>query len=130
MDLTFQAFDNELASLPGRYAAPKGEILLARNKDGIVMGCVALRPGGSGRWCEMKRLFISPAGRGLGIGRRLVNAILDIATSLGYLEIRLDTLPSMTEALALYKSLGFLGIEPYYHTPLPDTIFLARNLQR
>lgn len=128
-DLTFQDFDTELRSLPGKYAPPGGEILLARNVDGIVVGCVAVRPLDLPSCCEMKRLYILPAGRGLGIGRKLVSMILEIAGSLGYEQIKLDTLSSMAEAIGLYTKAGFVSTTPYYETPLDGTLFMVRRLQ-
>ncbi|CAF0718609.1 unnamed protein product [Adineta steineri] len=117
--------------MPGKYAPPTGELLLARNSQGEPIGCVALRALGSSNsgCCEMKRLYILPTARGLGLGRALVIAILDIAYTLGYDEIKLDTLPSMEAAIGLYKKVGFVETEAYYDTPLAETIFLARSLK-
>lgn len=129
LDLSFQDFDTELTSLPGKYAPPTGEILLARDSSGDAMGCVAVRPLSPPDCCEMKRLYIIPAGRGLGIGKRLVQKILDTALSLGYNKMKLDTLPSMRQAVSLYESAGFVPITPYYKTPLPGTVFLGRQLE-
>ncbi|CAN5383120.1 GNAT family N-acetyltransferase [soil metagenome] len=128
VDLAYQDFVGELASLPGKYAPPSGELLLARDVHGEPLGCVALRPIAPEGYCEMKRLYIPPAGRGLGLGRALVEAIIEAARRIGYREIRLDTLPSMTEARALYRKLGFVAIEPYYSTPVSGTAFLAKAL--
>ena len=131
LDLTFQDFVKELDSLPGRYAPPAGELLLARNDQGHTIGCVAVRPLlDLDKVCEMKRLYIRPSGRNLGLGRRLINAIVEHATKFGYLEMRLDTLPSrMQEAISLYKRLGFEEIDAYYETPLDETMFLAKKLR-
>jgi ribosomal protein S18 acetylase RimI-like enzyme len=128
IDLAFQDFAAELATLPGRYAAPSGELLLARGSHGEPLGCVGLRPIASDGSCEMKRLYISPRGRGLGLGTALVDAIIGEAARIGYREMRLDTLPTMVEAIALYRKAGFVPIEPYYDTPLAGTIFLGRSL--
>ncbi|MBX6743420.1 MAG: GNAT family N-acetyltransferase [Acetobacteraceae bacterium] len=128
VDLAFQGFAAELASLPGSYAPPAGELLLARDPDGEPLGCVALRPMPFEGCCEMKRLYVSPRGRGLGLGRALVEAIIGEAVRIGYREMRLDTLPFMAEAIALYRKTGFVPIEPYYDTPLAGTIFLGRRL--
>ena len=128
-DLSFQNFDTELTSLPGKYAPPTGEILLARDNSGNAVGCVAVRPLSPPDCCEMKRLYILPAARGLGVGRKLLHGILDKALSLGYNEIKLDTLPSMRQAVSLYESAGFVPITPYYKTPLPGTVFLGRQLK-
>ncbi|OCL06110.1 N-acetyltransferase [Glonium stellatum] len=130
IDLTFQNFQSEMASMPGKYASPKGELLLARNVEGIPVGCVALRPIDPPGCCEMKRLYVAPEGRGLGLGKALVNAIIDVAMALGYREIRLDTLPSMRKAVAIYEKAGFMRIEPYYDTPLPGTRFLAKIITK
>ena len=126
-DLGYQDFDSEIANLPGKYAPPAGELLLARDENGTPLGCVGLRALDAGR-CEMKRLFVSPCGRRLGLGRALVVAAVETAKRLGYGEIRLDTWPTMTSALALYKSLGFAPVCAYYDTPVAGTIFLARPL--
>ena len=127
LDLAFQKFDDELRSLPGNYAFPAGEILLARDGSNTILGCVAMRPLGLG-CCEMKRLYVLPTGRGLGLGKKLVDKILKVAAQLGYHEIKLDTLSSMQAAIALYENAGFFPTTPYYDTPLEGTIFLARRL--
>lgn len=128
IDLSFQDFAAELANLPGRYAAPAGALLLARDLPGEPLGCVGLRPMAGDGCCEMKRLYVSPRARGLGLGRALVDAIIAEAVRIGYQEMRLDTLPTMAEAIALYRKAGFMPIEPYYATPLAGTIFLGRSL--
>lgn len=128
IDLAYQDFEEEVASLPGKYAAPEGALLLARDAQGEPVGCVALRQMLPDGCCEMKRLFVAPSGRGLGLGRALLNAILEEATRCGYREIRLDTLSTMEAALALYRKGGFMPIAPYYDTPVADTVFLARQL--
>ena len=127
IDLDYQDFAAEFAGLPGKFAPPAGALLLARDEIGTPLGCVALRPLNAGR-CEMKRLFLSPAARGAGLGRALVLAIVAEARARGYRELVLDTLPSMTAAIGLYESLGFRRIAPYY-APTPDgTVFLALAL--
>jgi GNAT superfamily N-acetyltransferase len=128
VDLCFQDFDAELAGLPGAYAPPGGELLLARDAAGQAVGCVALRPLEKAGCAEMKRLYVAPEGRGAGVGRHLVEAILQAARRLGHRQVRLDTLPTMTEAVALYRSMGFAPIAPYYDTPIAGTLFLARSL--
>ncbi|HYD67680.1 GNAT family N-acetyltransferase [Azospirillum sp.] len=128
IDLSYQDFAAELAGLPGKYAPPSGALLLARGPGGEALGCVALRPIEPEGCCEMKRLYVAPEGRGLGLGRALVDAILGKAVRIGYREMRLDTLPSMTAALALYREAGFVTIERYYDTPVAGTIFLGRRL--
>ncbi|KAE8330798.1 acyl-CoA N-acyltransferase [Aspergillus sergii] len=143
LDLTFQGFASELQSLPGQYAAPHGELLLAYSaEEGIPIGCVAVRPlkqrsgGKQGEvqnhrgYCEMKRLYVSPEARGTGLGKALVNSIVDRAKDLGYKEMRLDTLPSMVGAIQLYKRVGFVEIAPYYETPLEGTLFLGLDLRQ
>ncbi|MGE0700059.1 MAG: GNAT family N-acetyltransferase [Hyphomicrobiaceae bacterium] len=127
VDLAYQGFEAELAALPGSYAPPDGALLLARGADGKAAGCVALRPLVAGV-CEMKRLYVVPEARGSGLGRRLGEAMLDEAHRLGYGEIRLDTLPTMTEAAILYRRLGFVPCAPYYDTPVAGTLFLSRDL--
>jgi ribosomal protein S18 acetylase RimI-like enzyme len=128
IDLSYQDFTAELAGLPGKYAPPAGALLIARDPKGEALGCVALRPIAPEGCCEMKRLYVAPAGRGLGLGRALVAAILEEAVRIGHREMRLDTLPSMTAALALYRDAGFVPIARYYDTPVAGTIFLGRTL--
>jgi ribosomal protein S18 acetylase RimI-like enzyme len=128
VDLGYQGFAAELAGLPGKYAPPAGELLLARGDGGEPVGCVALRPMEADGCCEMKRLYVAPEGRGLGLGRALAQAVIGEAARIGYREIRLDTLPTMAEAQALYRQLGFVQIAPYYETPVFGTIFLWLKL--
>jgi ribosomal protein S18 acetylase RimI-like enzyme len=127
VDLAYQDFDAELSALPGKYAAPGGALLLGLNEQGRAIGCVAVRPLGH-RVCEMKRLYVAPGGRGSGAGRRLAQAAIAVARGIGYGELRLDTLPSMTAAQALYRSLGFVSTESYYDTPIKGTVFLSLAL--
>ena len=127
VDLSFQGFAEELASLPGKYAEPRGAILLAR-RGADLCGCVALRPIG-GAVCEMKRLYVRPAYRSLGVGRELVSRILEAARQRGYARIRLDTLPTMAGAIRLYRGLGFQEIAPYVHNPIPGALFLEKALE-
>ncbi len=128
VDLGYQSFASELASLPGKYAPPTGKLLLARDPDTRPLGCVALRALDIEGCCEMKRLYVSPQARGLGLGRALIMAISAEAERIGYREIRLDTLPGMTEAISLYETAGFVPIAPYYETPIAGTRFFARTL--
>ena len=128
VDLSYQSFATELATLPGKYAPPAGVLLLARSADATPLGCVALRPIEVERCCEMKRLFVVPQARGSGLGRALIGAICDGAKRIGYQEIRLDTLPSMSAAMSLYEASGFTLIAPYYDTPIAGTRFFAKSL--
>ena len=128
IDLSFQGFEAELASLPGKYAPPGGELMLARAPTGDALGCVAMRPLEGTAVCEMKRLYVRPAARGLGIGVALVEAIIGCAQELGYAQMKLDTLAGMAEAFALYKRFGFLKIPAYYHNPVPGTVYLGKRL--
>jgi ribosomal protein S18 acetylase RimI-like enzyme len=128
VDLTFQGFAAELAAMPGKYAPPDGALLLARDGEGAPVGCIALRPILPAGCCEMKRLYVAPRGRGMGLGSALVAAIMAEAVRIGYREVRLDTLPSMLSAIALYRKAGFQPIAPYYETPVAGTVFLSRAL--
>ncbi|KAH8811964.1 acetyltransferase [Xylogone sp. PMI_703] len=133
IDLTYQNFAEEMSSMPGRYSpSAGGALLLARDPLGSAIGCVALRLLPSTqkdeRICEMKRLYCAPSSRGLGLGRALVDRIIDCAIKEGYKEMRLDTLSSMTGAIALYKKLGFLETGAYYETPIEGTLFLTKRL--
>lgn len=128
VDLSYQNFEAELANLPGEYGPPAGCLLLARSLDGNAIGCVALRPLEHLASCEMKRLYVAPEARGSGLGQHLVDRILKEATSLGYREMRLDTLPKLSEAIALYGKAGFEVTEPYYDTPIAGTIFMRRPI--
>jgi putative acetyltransferase len=126
VDLCFQGFAQELASLPGSYARPAGCLLLAV-AGAAILGGVALRPLAGGD-CEMKRLYVRPAGRGRGLGRLLAARVIAEARSAGYRRILLDTLPQMGEARALYRSLGFSEVAPYYPNPIAGAAYLARSL--
>jgi ribosomal protein S18 acetylase RimI-like enzyme len=126
IDLGLQGFAAELAALPGPYAAPEGAILLAKQGD-HVLGCIALKrlkPG----IAEIKRLYVRPQARGQGVARALVRAMLQEAAELGYREIKLDTLPHMTTAIALYRALGFDDIPPYGSHPYPGLVTLGKKL--
>lgn len=124
--LCFQNFDEELATLPGKYAPPLGRLILAWDGDQAV-GCVALRPVDA-HTCEMKRLYVAPGYRAQQLGRSLVEHICQEAREALYQRICLDTLPTMTAALRLYDALGFKPVAPYVFNPLPGAIFLGLDL--
>ena len=127
ISLCFQNFAEELANLPGEYAQPRGRLLLAREYDQL-LGCIALRPVGP-TTCEMKRLFVRPEHRDRRLGRVLVEAIIEEARKIGYTHMRLDTMPGkMDRAIALYRSIGFVEIRPYYDTPVDTTTFMELDL--
>lgn len=130
VDLCFQSFDAELAGLPGDYAPPRGSLILAVIENQIA-GCVALRPLDNVDYpnaAEMKRLYVRKAFRGFGLGRQLVEAVMDTARQAGYDSILLDTLDDMEAARALYDELGFEDIPPYYHNPIPGAHYLRASL--
>lgn len=150
IDLAFQGFEEELSNLPGDYAAPRGTLLLALvdvedsapTDDEILLqqpsghrmrvaGCCALRPLDAADYpnaAEMKRLYVKPAFRGLGLGRQLAEAILDAGRSAGYSCVLLDTLSDMESARALYEDLGFAEVPPYYHNPIAGSHYLKVDL--
>jgi putative acetyltransferase len=130
VDLCFQNFEEELATLPGDYAEPRGALFLAR-VDGEVAGCCALRALDSADYpnaAEMKRLYVRKPFRGFGLGRQLAEAALDAARRSGYDCVLLDTLDDMEAARALYDELGFEDIPPYYHNPIPGAHYLKADL--
>lgn len=130
IDLCFQDFDAELANLPGDYAEPRGALLTVR-VNGQLAGCCALRPLDTvdfANACEMKRLFVRNAFRGMGLGRQLVEATLDCARRAGYDCMLLDTLSDMEAARALYEDLGFEEVPPYYHNPISGAHYLKVQL--
>jgi len=138
IDLCFQGFDAELASLPGKYAPPEGRLFLA-GPPGDACGCIALRPLPPSAFPaafappvgEVKRLYVQPRARGTGAGRALAGAIVDAARTIGYRTLCLDTLDWMTEARALYESLGFAPCAKYYDNPLENAVYYAlRALRR
>ena len=130
VDLCFQNFAQELADLPGDYAAPRGALLLAM-VDGKLAGCGALRALDAVDYpnaAEMKRLYVRDAFRRLGLGRQLAEALLDAARSAGYASVLLDTLDDMEAARALYEDLGFEEVPPYYHSPIAGAHYLKAEL--
>jgi GNAT superfamily N-acetyltransferase len=139
IDLTFQNYASELASLPGLYVPPTGTLLIATSASSATslpsnspIGCIALRPLKSRspiKTCEIKRLYTVPEARGLGVGKALIERVLEEATRLGYEKVVLDTLEGKMEgAVRLYKKMGFEDIGVYYKTPLQGTLFLGRKL--
>jgi ribosomal protein S18 acetylase RimI-like enzyme len=127
VDLALQGFELELARLPGDYAPPEGALLIARGADGAALGCIGLRPL-TDRICEMKRLFVHPAGRQTGLGEALATAVIEAARQRGYREMKLDTLPQLKQAINLYRSLGFAPIAPYGDHPYEGTLCFGRML--
>jgi len=127
IDLAPQGFQKELAALPGPYAPPGGELLLAKTGD-HVLGCIALKPLEAPRTAEIKRLYVRDQARGRGLARRLVEGILEIATERGYGEVKLDTLPQMEAAIALYKSFGFAPVPAYGSHPYAGLVTLGKTL--
>jgi ribosomal protein S18 acetylase RimI-like enzyme len=125
-DLCFQGFAQERDGLPGAYAPPRGRLLVAE-QDGVIAGCIALRPLDDGA-AEMKRLYLRPGARGTGLGRRMALALIAEAESAGYERLRLDTLPAMSAAIAMYRDLGFREIPPYRHNPVPGALYFERRL--
>lgn len=126
-DRCFQNFQEELDTLPGSYAPPAGRLWLAVPEFVRAAGCVALRRFESGTG-ELKRLYVRPEYRGLGLGRRLAVAALEEAARIGYRRVRLDTTPTMTDAIRLYESLGFVRIDPYRPNPIPGTHYMEVSL--
>jgi GNAT superfamily N-acetyltransferase len=128
IDLCFQDFTTELATLPGDYAPPRGRLLLAWDED-EAMGCIALRPL-SEDTCEMKRLYVVPVYRAAGVGRQLVEHLIAEARSIGYRHMYLDTLPVMADAQRLYERLGFRDIPPYRHNPIEGARYMGLDLSK
>lgn len=122
VDLCFQGFEEEFQTLEQMYGPPGGRFLLVRSGDAIAGG-VALRDLGGGI-CEMKRLYLRPGFRGRGLGRKCAERVVQEAREVGYARMRLDTLPSMPEAIALYRSMGFREIAPYTENPVEGALFM------
>jgi putative acetyltransferase len=132
IDLCFQGFAEELSTLPGKYAPPRGRLLLAGAPDAAV-GCIALRPledadSPPGTVGEVKRLYVKPPARGTGLGARLVTALIDEARAIGYRTLKLDTIEWMRDALRMYARFGFVECSPYYHNPYPGVVYMRRDL--
>ena len=125
VDLCFRQLEEELAGLPGAYAPPAGRLLLAWDDE--LAGCVALRPMGDGA-AELKRLYVRPAFRGRGLGRRLAEAALAEAVAAGHRQVYLHTLPAMTVAVQVYRALGFAEVAPFDPDPVPGALYLGREL--
>lgn len=129
MNLCFQNFDEEVANLPGKYAAPEGRLYLAFSDEKLA-GCIALRKL-EDEICEMKRLFVKDDFRGQKIGIALIEKLLEEAKKIGYEKMRLDTFPpKMGKAVSLYESYGFYEISPYYHNPYGETLFMELDLTK
>ena len=129
IDLCFQSFEEELANLPGKYAAPSGRLFLGYVGKKVA-GCVALRKLGD-EVCEMKRLFVREGFRGSGLGKTLIEHLINEARSIGYRKMRLDTLPDkMPKAVELYRFYGFREIAPYYENPHKTTLFMEKDLSQ
>ena len=126
LDLAFQEIDAELDGLPGDYTPPRGALFVAVEGDRY-LAMIALRPI-EGTVAEMKRLYVRPVARGRGLARRLIARLCEEARRLNYTELRLDTLPMMGEAQALYEACGFVDIEPYYETPIAGTRFMSKKI--
>ncbi len=128
-DLTYQAIEQELMTLPGAYTSPQGCLLIARS-SGQPVGCIALRPH-SLEICELKRMYVRPSFRGQGIARVLCAQIIQFAKLAGYSLMRLDTEISLSNAQKIYTDLGFHSAPPYYDVPevvRDRTIFMELNL--
>ena len=128
VSICFENLEKEVAELPGAYAEPSGRLLLAYS-DNALAGCGALKRVDD-RVCEMKRLFVRPGFRGEGIGKRLARALAIDAKSIGYSKIRLDTLPTMKEAIALYRSIGFESTAPFRTLPVSGVLFMSASIER
>ena len=126
LDLAFQEIEAELDGLPGDYAPPRGALFVVTERDRY-LAMIALRPI-AGSIGEMKRLYVRPEARGRGLARRLIESVCAEAKRLGYSELRLDTLPMMGDAQALYERSGFVDIEPYYDTPIAGTRFMSKKI--
>ncbi|WP_020560418.1 GNAT family N-acetyltransferase [Thiofilum flexile] len=129
VDLCFKNFEEELAALPGKYAPPQGELLAAIDKNGTMLGCAAVRTL-EGDTCEMKRLYVRPDARGIGLGEQLARCIIDIACTQGYTHMQLETLNSLQQAMQLYEKLGFKRITPHTANPSFEIVYWELDLTR
>lgn len=125
VDLSFQGFEEELRTLPGKYAPPRGRLFLAGDPP---VACIALRPLEEPAIGEVKRLYVRPSARATGLGRTLVETLLAHARDIGYRELRLDTASWMSDAMRLYARLGFIERSPYYHNPMPGVVYMSITL--
>ena len=128
VNLDYQGFGSEVTDLPGKYATPRGELLVAWDEANRPVACVGLRPLENDEVCEMKRLYVLPEARSFGLGKSLTVAVIEAAKSRGYSSICLDTLATMATAASLYERMGFRRIEPYYGPTPAGTIFMALDL--
>ena len=128
IDLGFQGFEAEQASLPGKYVPPRGALFLMRRSGRDAFGVAGLRPFDWPRSCEVKRLYVRPEGRGTGAGRLLMAQAIAFAERAGYGEMLLDSLPTMTAAIKLYRSFGFREIPPYWRNTLPGFLYFSKRL--
>lgn len=126
-DICFTTLDRELAELPGEYAPPDGRLFLASTQDQGIVGCIALRRLDNTTG-ELKRLYVRPNGRGHGMGRKLTETVITQARLIGYHSIRLDTLPTLREAIHLYESFGFRQIEPPHDAPFVGEVYYQLTL--
>ncbi|HEV2595214.1 MAG TPA: GNAT family N-acetyltransferase [Sphingomicrobium sp.] len=130
VDLAYQDFNTEIAALPGKYAPPMGELLLAWDAIDRPVACIGLRPFNEDKTCEMKRLYVAPEARSFGLGKALTEAVIQAAKDKNYSFLRLDTLPNMITAAALYQRMGFRRIAAYYGPTPAGTIFMELDLTR
>ncbi len=130
VDLGYQDFESEVSDLPGKYAPPQGELLVAWDTADRAVACIGLRRLDGARSCEMKRLYVLPEARSFGLGKALTDAVIEAAKARGYSSLRLDTLPTRIRAANLYERMGFRRIDPYYSPTPPGTIFMELDLTR
>ena len=126
-DMAFQGLDEELANIEAKYCPPAGQLLAAVTDEGDVVGCIAYHALDQ-QTAEMKRLYVKPAGRGHNLGERLSREIMRLAKQDGYTRMVLDTVEPLKSAIAIYRRLGFQEIEPYYHNPFDDVIYMGIDL--